>query len=336
MNARSRKNLPKDGDDFDGLMETTTEDLEILQMTERTLVVPDDDDEEMIHLNGDGKGRKKVADGDIDAPADTSVAKDKDSDDYVFEISDAAKSSSSAPAKKASVDDDPQALSQSEMYEYDLDVTPTEKDAPGEKTGESKKPGLKKSHTIVLFLLLLALALLVGGGLFFSQEQLKAPGVTSTGKATELVTVKPQPQAPPAPVVPQQTLYQAAPAPVVPQQPATTPAISAVGDKTYTLRDVRFQKAGNNFQMKILADRPIKDYKSFSLSDPARQVIDLFGDWNELQFLEKKVNSGGISKIRLGEHADKLRIVVDFSRNQTVSPVFTSSPHGLIMTISAR
>jgi len=89
-------------------------------------------------------------------------------------------------------------------------------------------------------------------------------------------------------------------------------------------------------QMKIVADGPVGEYKSFPLSSPARLVIDLFGKWNKPPFLEKKVATGYISRIRLGQHDDKLRIVADLRTDQDLSPVFIPTRDGLTINLSVK
>ena len=130
------------------------------------------------------------------------------------------------------------------------------------------------------------------------------------------------------------------------QQPAALPAVNSV-EKTaataqpdenmvHILHNIDFQETGAALQMKILANGPVGEYKSFPLSSPSRLVIDLFGKWDKPSFLEKKVATGYISRIRLGQHDDKLRIVADLRTDQALSPAFTPTREGLTINLTTK
>jgi len=104
----------------------------------------------------------------------------------------------------------------------------------------------------------------------------------------------------------------------------------------HKLYGVELNFSEGELQMKINADSPIKDYKYFILTKPARLVIDLIGNWEKPRFFAKETVNSQISRIRLWRHSDKLRIVCDLKKNDTISPIFEESSNGLIIIIKDR
>lgn len=72
--------------------------------------------------------------------------------------------------------------------------------------------------------------------------------------------------------------------------------------------------------LEIVATGPVDNYKVFTLKEPARLVIDLFGVKSGV--VARKVNIGafGVASARIGEYPDKTRIVFDAS--QTLLPAY--------------
>jgi len=102
------------------------------------------------------------------------------------------------------------------------------------------------------------------------------------------------------------------------------------------IRDIFLSESGSEQKLVFQADRPIIKYKYFILSNPPRLVVDFPGIWKDPDFLEKKVDSSLISRIRLWNHGDKLRIVTDLKSDKTLFPVFTKSPDGVEAVLKTR
>lgn len=195
------------------------------------------------------------------------------------------------------------------------------------------------------------------------------PAVKPKAAAKAIPTPKPRPAVPAPPVVEDRTTpppatqvssgsgttgqiqptVPVAPAsehkPIPTPQPATRPVVAedtvtaaapSNENMVHILQSIDFQETGGVLQMRIVANGPVGEYKSFPLSSPARLVIDLFGKWNKPPFLEKKVATGYISRIRLGQHDDKLRIVADLRTDQDLSPVFIPTRDGLTINLSVK
>ena len=63
----------------------------------------------------------------------------------------------------------------------------------------------------------------------------------------------------------------------------------------------------------IVLDGQAKKVRSFALTDPPRQVVDLYGIKNFAGTDDRKFDDPLVRGIRLGKHADKVRLVVDLT-----------------------
>jgi len=102
------------------------------------------------------------------------------------------------------------------------------------------------------------------------------------------------------------------------------------------IRDIVLSESGSEQKLIFKTDSPVRKYKYFILSNPPRLVVDLPGVWKDPDFLEKKVDSNLISRIRLWKHGDKLRIVNDLKSDKTLFPVFTKSSDGVEVVLKTR
>lgn len=397
QDARSGKDQAEQSDDLNDIMMTTDEDMEILEMTERTLVASDGENEETIDLHGNGDDKAADQKASDDARPDDQEL--KISTDDVIEAGDDAPDltadlelevgADSGESVQAPPPSEPGSQPGSQVDEYVfvepekdedtgapelvetedmIEPEPEENGSPESEAGQGGKSSQGKLLIVIASLILLVLVIGTAAIIFFIQKQPGQPGAASSERVSqpmvrppsetrsvsgEIPSQKDEPEtsspsrAADQPtdratdratdqvtdqVTDQDTGQAAATAPVVREEneQATAPASQ---NGAHTLRDIDFQASDGNVRMRILSDNPTGEYTFFPLSDPARLVIDLMGSWNKPPFKEKKVATGSISKIRLGEHEDKLRIVVDLSTRQAPSPDFNTSPEGLIMTI---
>lgn len=68
------------------------------------------------------------------------------------------------------------------------------------------------------------------------------------------------------------------------------------------------------YRIAVSADRALKGFDSFTMKNPDRLVIDMYGATYNNAFSDKTVNKIGIDKVRFGENDERARIVVDSSR----------------------
>ena len=127
-----------------------------------------------------------------------------------------------------------------------------------------------------------------------------------------------------------------------PQKAELTPADSAnkndgtvlADKKAYqSLLGIETQRYKRKYRIVLLADSPIKKYEAFFIDTPARLIIDLPGEWKNAGYSKLMMNDAKVKHIRVGEHRDKLRIVLDLKSQKPISPSITKSPRGLILTI---
>ena len=87
--------------------------------------------------------------------------------------------------------------------------------------------------------------------------------------------------------------------------------------------------------IRIVADGMPSGFKSFTLDDPARLVIDMPGIQSEVSQSEMLVGSPHADQIRVGQHEDKVRVVIDGGSHQNpfderqISP----APDGMVIAL---
>ena len=89
--------------------------------------------------------------------------------------------------------------------------------------------------------------------------------------------------------------------------------------------------------MVFFAAGPIQKYKKFFMDRPPRLVVDLPGNWKGPRESRIKADNDIVKKIRIGNHPDKLRVVLDLGDKER--PFLTDiqeSPQGITITIQKR
>ncbi len=102
------------------------------------------------------------------------------------------------------------------------------------------------------------------------------------------------------------------------------------------LKDIIFEDTGDGFKVDIRTDGPIDDYRPACLLSPSRMVIDLVGNWKNPGKTVYETGNGVLEKIIVGEHPDKLRIVMHLQGNKRLDPIISKSENGLILTAPSR
>lgn len=78
-----------------------------------------------------------------------------------------------------------------------------------------------------------------------------------------------------------------------------------------TLERVEARAAGNGVVIHLVADGSVDNAASFTLADPPRLVIDLEGIKSKVPKQKLEVGGDMVQRVRVGAHADKVRVVVD-------------------------
>ncbi len=114
----------------------------------------------------------------------------------------------------------------------------------------------------------------------------------------------------PADVVEAAADVMEAPADVV---EAAADVMEAAADPTPATRftGVDVEKAGEGVLVKLRANGLISSVMTFTLEDPSRLVVDLLELENAADLSTIELDSELVSRVRVGEHVDKIRVVVD-------------------------
>ena len=129
-----------------------------------------------------------------------------------------------------------------------------------------------------------------------------------TSDADELRITFPKTASPPVEPKPQQEITETVP-PLPAPPPPEPPAAGHLEKVTAT-------PLKNNVAINIIADGIIRNYKSFTLDQPARIVFDLYNlksPYTTQQIIE--VNSRWLKRIRYFGHPDKVRLVLETDSN---------------------
>ena len=114
-------------------------------------------------------------------------------------------------------------------------------------------------------------------------------------------------------------------------EPAKMPIKQPVAKR---LQDVVVAALEDKVIVKVKADGVIKDYKSFTLSDPARIVIDMYN--LKSPYTGEKiiaVESNMVDQVRHCVHPDKVRLVLDMHKDNLKNYSATQAQNGLFIRI---
>jgi len=89
------------------------------------------------------------------------------------------------------------------------------------------------------------------------------------------------------------------------------PSPSEAAAPATALLDVSASSDGKGVVIELLADGRIGNASQFLLQDPPRLVVDLPALVSKAKSAELAVQSSEVSRVRVGQHADKVRVVVD-------------------------
>lgn len=87
-------------------------------------------------------------------------------------------------------------------------------------------------------------------------------------------------------------------------------------------------------ELLIQGDAPIKNHKSFLLTNPSRLVLDIPGVTLRGNTVEFPVNRPELSRIRIARHPEKVRFVFDLTEEKNVRHTVTEQDNGLKVMLS--
>ncbi len=100
-----------------------------------------------------------------------------------------------------------------------------------------------------------------------------------------------------------------------------------------TLKEILPRISPGEFSMELLAGDPIEGYTSFTIPSPPKVVVDILGKWDYPGKPTIWVRSDMVKRVRIGEHSDKLRLVLDLKGRKVFSPVIEQTAEGLKLTL---
>jgi len=92
---------------------------------------------------------------------------------------------------------------------------------------------------------------------------------------------------------------------------AAPPAAPPSGEKASKMLDMKAETVDNRTKVIVTANGVVGDYNAFKLTNPTRLVVDV---WNVGSLIEEKeieANTPQVSKVRVGQHPDKVRFTLD-------------------------
>lgn len=81
------------------------------------------------------------------------------------------------------------------------------------------------------------------------------------------------------------------------------------------LLDIETKNEKELTRVSLVMDGAVGDYSAFTLENPARLVVDIWGVKNKGKLENKIINQQGILRVRAGQHPDKIRLVFDANGN---------------------
>lgn len=104
------------------------------------------------------------------------------------------------------------------------------------------------------------------------------------------------------------------------------PAEQSIEYMKAKIEDIVYDDNGGFPQLNIVADNPIK-YKSFTMSNPDRLVIDIENSILNTEFETKEIGKGGVIRARVAQFSkspDVVRVVIDLEDQKTAKLVQTN------------
>ena len=100
-------------------------------------------------------------------------------------------------------------------------------------------------------------------------------------------------------------------------------------------RGVKITESQDAVNILLQTDKIIEKHKHFFITDqtPPKIVIDLPGKWKHKGNTRFQTKSDIISRVRVGNHPDFFRIVLDMKTKNRLFPSFKESPEGLLISV---
>jgi type IV pilus secretin PilQ/predicted competence protein len=165
------------------------------------------------------------------------------------------------------------------------------------------------------------------------EEVPPAPEVAKPEEVLPPEITKPA-EVPPAPEVAKPEEVPPAPEVAKPEEipPAVTPPPAL--ERASKIIDIKSSIAGDKTIIEFVGNGPIGDYTAFKLQNPPRLVVDIMDVGNLYPSTTLDVGSPLVSKVRLGQHPDKVRFVLDVPTPDVPPYEIEKKENKLVVTLS--
>ncbi|MES9996802.1 AMIN domain-containing protein [Desulfovibrio aminophilus] len=142
----------------------------------------------------------------------------------------------------------------------------------------------------------------------------------------------------PAPVAAQEKKPAASAAEAAkPKAEAEKKAAAPAG--TGIVRDIQMAVRDGVFVLRVVTDRPVGVVTHLNFKNPRRLAVDIMGNWRRPGKAAISAADGPVKTVRVGEHPDRLRLVLDFrdgALGADAVPEIAKTPDGLTVAFPVK
>ena len=162
----------------------------------------------------------------------------------------------------------------------------------------------------------------------------KAPAKAEKKAADKKPAAEKPQAAKPEPAKPEQAKAEPKPEPAKAEKKAEAKpaAEKALPAGMGQVRSVEISVKDGIFVLRVVTDRPVGDVQARLFKDPRRLAVDLMGSWRKHGEAVVRAAEGPVKTVRVGEHPDHLRLVLDFRNpgpGPELSPEIAKTPDGV-------
>jgi hypothetical protein len=122
----------------------------------------------------------------------------------------------------------------------------------------------------------------------------------------------------------------------VAQQPARRPQPSADASQAQKIQDLTVREERGQTTLLIKFSQPLKNYRHFPLPNPARIVLDIFGDAKQPGPSETyRIDTSAVATLRVNQLEGGLRLTTDIAAATVPAYSITQDSGGLRVVIGA-
>lgn len=108
---------------------------------------------------------------------------------------------------------------------------------------------------------------------------------------------------------------------------------------TGAVREIQMAVRDGVFVLRVVTDRPVDAVTFLNFKNPRRLAVDLVGSWHRPGKAAISAADGPVKTVRVGEHPDRLRLVLDFrdaASGADVVPEIAKTPDGVTVAFPVK